>query len=196
MQFLKEKSKIKAWLKKYEITPYTLLADKQYGFVVNVEGRVDLSQNKLKEIPVKFNTVSGNFNCFDNQLTSLEFCPETVGGDFYCSNNQLISLEFCPKTVGGNFSCDNNRLTSLEFCPKIVGGGFYCYDNQLTSLEFCPETVSGNFSCRNNQLSGHIQEIVDFPTIYLEHKKWHVENLYDKLNTKLIAKGLSSRLKI
>ena len=175
MQFLKEKSKIEAWLNKYKITPYTLLADEQYGFVVNVAGHVDLSDKQLKEIPVKFNIVNGFFYCFDNQLINLEFCPKTVGGDFNCVYNQLTSLEFCPKTVNGGFLCKNNQLTSLEFCPETVSGIFYCFDNQLL---------------------GHIQEIDDFTTIYLEHKKWHAENLYDKLDTKLISKGLSSRVKI
>ena len=154
MQFLKEKSKIEAWLKKYEITQYTLLADERYGFVVNVDGHVELSGNKLKEIPVKFNT------------------------------------------VGGDFTCSSNQLTNLEFCPKLVNGDFHCYGNQLTSLKFCPQTVNGGFYCDNNRRLGDIQKITDFQTIYLEHKKWHAENLYDKLDTRLISKVLSSRVKI
>ena len=70
-----------------------------------VDGDVDCSREKLKEIPVKFYSVRGEFNYAFNQLTSLKHCPTTVGGDFVCSFNQLTSLKHCPTTVGGGVYC-------------------------------------------------------------------------------------------
>lgn len=58
--------------------------------MVNVKGNVDLSNQDLTMIPVKFNQVGGYFLCHRNQLTSLEFCPAHVGGDFYCGHNPLL----------------------------------------------------------------------------------------------------------
>ena len=120
---------------------------------VDVDGDVDIFQLNLTEIPVKFGSVGGSFDCSYNQLTSLEFAPKSVGRSFYCDNNQLTSLEFAPTSVGKGFYCNFNQLTSLEFAPTSVGRSFYCDNNQLTSLEFAPTSVGGDFYCDNNQLT-------------------------------------------
>ena len=78
-----DKQQIIAWLDKYKVKNYTLVSDKQYGFIVNVNGDVDLRSKKLFNIPVKFSEVTGIFNCSHNQLTSLEFSPQTVNGNFF-----------------------------------------------------------------------------------------------------------------
>ena len=205
-KFYKDKQQIINWLEKHEVKSYKLVPDEQYGFIVNVNGDIDLGNKKLLSILIKFSKVTGSFNCSDNKLTSLEFSPQTVDG-FYCNDNKLASLEFCPQTVGSDFSCSGNQLTSLEFCPQTVSGNFYCNDNKLTSLEFCPQTVGGHFFCSYNRLislefSPHtvkgnfycsdnpklkeIQKIINFKLIYLEHKKLLATNLSDKLNDDLI----------
>ena len=95
-----------------------LIPDEKYGFVVDVNGNVNLFGKYLTTIPVKFNKVSGNFYCYYNQLTSLEFSPRIVRGNFECSGNQLTSLEFCPQRVGGGFYCaDNQELKEIQ---KII----------------------------------------------------------------------------
>ena len=81
--FYTDKQQIIAWLDKYKVKNYTLVSDKQYGFIVNVNGDVDLRSKKLFNIPVKFSEVTGIFNCSHNQLTSLEFSPQTVNGNFF-----------------------------------------------------------------------------------------------------------------
>jgi hypothetical protein len=132
---------------------------------VDVDGNVDLSGKNLKELPLKFGKVSGNFFCNTNQLTSLEGCPTTVGKDFSCDNNKLTSLKGCPTTVGGYFWCDNNQLTSLEGCPREVGNSFDCNGNQLTSLKGSPLSVGGNFGCSDNP------QLVSFEGFPEKHKK-------------------------
>jgi hypothetical protein len=120
---------------------------------VDVEGSVSLSGLKLSKIPVKFGSVSGDFDCGKNQLTSLEGAPEKVGGGFNCGWNQLTSLEGAPKEVGEDFNCGSNQLTSLEGAPKEVSGDFKCSNNQLRSLQGAPEKVGGDFDCSHNPLS-------------------------------------------
>ena len=114
------------------------------------EGSIDLSNLGLKELPVKFKEVGGDFYCYNNRLTTLEGAPERVGGDFSCRNNQLTTLEGAPERVGRNFSCRNNQLTTLEGAPEHVGRDFYCSKNQLTTLEGAPEHVEGYFVCNAN----------------------------------------------
>ena len=184
-KFYTDEKQIVDWLNEYKIKKYKLVPDKKYGFIVNVNGDVNLSDKNLINIPVKFNTVKGDFNCDDNKLASLSFSPHTVGDSFFCENNKLTSLEFCPETVGGYFYCNNNQLTSLEFCPQTVGGGFFCHNNQLTSLEFIPQIIGYSFYGENNPKLKEIQEITDFKLIYLEHKKILIAKFSDKLENDL-----------
>jgi hypothetical protein len=114
-----------------------------YTGVVNVTGDVDLFNEKLLKLPVKFGTVVGrwsnrysDFDCSNNQLTSLQGAPSSVSGDFACSNNQLTSLQGAPSSVSGDFYCDNNQLTSLQGVHKIImtlNGDFDCQGNPITS---------------------------------------------------------------
>ena len=173
--FYTDKQQIINWLDKYGISKYILIPDKQYGFIVNVNSNVNLFNNNLTHIPVKFNEAKGNFYCHVNKLTSLEFSPQIVKGNFDCGNNKFTSLEFCPQTVGNYFSCNNNRLTSLEFCPQAIGDSFYC---------------------DNNPKLKKIQKITDFKLIYLEHKKILIAKFSDKLESDLINYNSKKTAKI
>jgi hypothetical protein len=106
------------WLDSFGITNYTINDD----LTIDVKGDVELDHKSLTCFPsfIKFNKVSGYFDCANNQLTSLEGCPTIVGGSFYSSRNQLISLEGCPATVGGGFYChDNNKQFSEEYVRSL-----------------------------------------------------------------------------
>ena len=108
--------------------------DKNYkkyiGKKVNVTGDVYLEELGLKEIPITFGKVGGDFDCSYNMLTSLEGCPREVDGDFYCVSNKLKSLEGSPDKIDGDFDCSYNMLTSLKGCPSEVGGNFDCSNNK------------------------------------------------------------------
>ena len=92
-----------------------------------VNGRVDVDGDckltaKCIKLPVKFNKVSGNFNCSSNQLTTLQGGPTSVGEGFYCSNNQLTTLKGAPQSVGGEFYCrydSNLPLLRLLFIKNL-----------------------------------------------------------------------------
>ena len=100
---------------------------------------VNIATKNLKEIPLNFNIIEGNFACSDNKLITLKGCPKEVKGNFYCHINQLTSLDGCPKIVRGSFWCSNNQLTSLKGCPKEVLRNFNCSDNKV---KFTKEDVS------------------------------------------------------
>ena len=144
---------------KYYITRYTINDD----LSIDVGSYVYLDKKGLKYLPLKFNYVSGNFDCSHNKLKTLEGCPQTVGGIFDCEFNKLVSLEGCPQTIEGNFNCGHNGLTSLEGCPQTVTGGFGCSSNELTTLEGCPQTAGKYFDCSYNKklksLNGSPQKV-------------------------------------
>ena len=70
----------------------------------------------MKEIPVKFSKISGNFFCSNNKLTSLKDSPKLVNGDFRCHNNKLTSLQGGPEKIDGNFTCNNKECTEKIIC--------------------------------------------------------------------------------
>lgn len=161
---LKKKSLIVDWLEKYKIKKYELCQHIDYGFVVNVEESVDLYNQQLDALRVKFNKVSGYFNCARNNLLSLEGSPEEVGCLFNCSDNQLSSLQYSPQKVGGVFDCSNNKISSLKHCSVEVDS-FYCSYNELTSLEYCPSKINSGIICSHN----YLKNLKGCPNIELTH---------------------------
>lgn len=92
---------------------------------IDVFGNVNISRMDLTKLPLRFNKVSGHFNCMSNYLTSLEGSPIWVGDYFSCSTNKLTSLEGCPKYVGGKFYCYNNKNLTTNYCESNIIGQFH-----------------------------------------------------------------------
>ena len=132
----------------YGINDYTINPDES----IDVDGSVILSSELLTIIPIKFGTITRDFDCDRNQLTSLEGSPKKVGGYFDCHNNQLTSLVGCPEVIGGDFDCSRNELKSLVGCPEIIGDNFYCRENQITDFRGVPEFFEGLFYCEENPI--------------------------------------------
>ena len=93
----------------YNINKYKINTDGS----VDVNDNVDLSNKKLKQIPIKFGKVKGWFDCSGNELTNLVNGPLYIGGSYFCNNNNLSDFEGSPITIGANFICDDNPLESL-----------------------------------------------------------------------------------
>jgi hypothetical protein len=140
---------IEAILRDLGVENFTINRDE----TVDVNGTVDISFRDLKEIPVQFGKVMGDFNCSNNGLSTLLGCPDVVGVSFFCHKNCLTSLEGAPYSVGKAFICSSNMLETLRGAPPSVNGSFSCSENRLKSLEGAPETVMGNFDCTNNLLT-------------------------------------------
>ena len=138
---------------KFNTKKIKFIEEKNDKPVIDYDGDVKFSNYKMSSLPIYFNKVGGDFDCFSNNLTSLEGAPREVGGDFECSGNKLTTLEGGPREVGGDFICNNNKLTSLKGAPEKVGGDFCCAFNELTSLEGAPEKVGENFNCIHNNLT-------------------------------------------
>lgn len=75
-------AKINFFLNRNGIRNYTINED----FTVSVIGSVILANLGLSEIPCKFDSVSGDFDCSYNNLHSLKNCPDFVESDKYFYN--------------------------------------------------------------------------------------------------------------
>jgi hypothetical protein len=115
--FPNTKEEIVKLCKKYVITNYTINDDMS----IDVDGRVNLYDQRLSKLPLNFNKVSGHFYCIVNQLTTLEGAPNTVGGNFNCQYNQLTTLIGGPEYVGCVFYCKYNPLKSSDYKGTIKG---------------------------------------------------------------------------
>jgi hypothetical protein len=182
--------------KKYDITNYTI-----NNGVVDVDGSVYLDYCKLTELPLKFGTVTGWFNCSRNLLTSLEGSPKVVYGSFSCNNNRLTSLEGGPENVGFKFICSNNILTTLKGCPKSIGRDFICDQNRLLDIDFIPDSIKGKFLINGNPISSIFNEanmgflkafktyrIIKDNVLYLKRLKYLSESFDLNINIKEIEK--------
>ncbi|TDE45875.1 hypothetical protein E0I26_04085 [Flavobacterium rhamnosiphilum] len=137
-------------IKRYRlrIGPWTLTDG-----LLSVNGNVKICHIDIKQVPLRFKYVYGDFIISSNKLTSLVGCPQYVAGDFNCYGNNLTSLRYCPAEIGGSFLAHENRLTSLKGTPKIINGNFSCSCNDLTSLADGPIKVNGFFYGFKNKLN-------------------------------------------
>ena len=176
---------------KYEIINYTIKDDG----TVDVDGSVYLDYCNLTELPLKFGTVTGWFNCSRNLLTTLEGSPKVVYGSFTCNNNQLTSLEGGPENVGFKFVCSMNKLTTLKGCPKSIGKDFICHNNRLVNIDFIPDSIKGKFQIHDNPISSIFNEanmdflkafktykIIKEGVLYLKILKYLSESFYLDIN--------------
>ena len=131
---------------KYNISWYTINLDG----TGDIDGQVDLSDEYLSELPLKFGRVSGNFICHSNSLVSLAGSPHNVGGSFDCSHNRLFSLKGGPQYVGGYFTCAYNNLNSLLDGPNTVVGNYYFDNNELTNVIGFPKKRKRLIAYANN----------------------------------------------
>ncbi len=99
--------------------------------LINTDDNVALIKI-VKKLPVQFDHVDGNFDCYDNKLTSLEGSPKSVGGYFRCNNNQLISLDGAPQSVGGYFYCDWSE--NLPLLRLVRYQNVQTYNDQVNKI--------------------------------------------------------------
>lgn len=182
-ELFKKKADIEAWLEHYKITNYQLEKSEEHGYIVNVDGTVNLKGKKLFAIGVKFGKINGEFNCQDNNLKSLNFAPHTVKEKFDISNNLITSLVGSPKTVG-SLHASHNKLTTLEGCPQEIAWAIFVSNNKLKSLTGSPEVVHNVFYCSHNELS----DLVGAPKI--------IKGAFSAQNNRLESlKGMPEQIK-
>ncbi len=98
------------------------------GGIIVSSGDVIINNMNIKEIPIKFNTVSGDFNCWGNKLTTLKNIPYDIGGDLNIANN---SLENIPShfSLKGRLIIYDNPLT--DYFKSIKEEDFPYWDKLL-----------------------------------------------------------------
>jgi hypothetical protein len=136
---------------KYEIQNYRINDDGSLD--VNGDVFIWKTLGDLKQLPLIFNEVNGDFDCGTNNLTTLQGCPKKVS-HFTCSDNDLTSFQHSPKIVEGNFySWTTHRITSLEGLENTYIGGdlFLGNCNNLYSLKGYPKQVT-HFNCSETPL--------------------------------------------
>jgi hypothetical protein len=137
---LQTKDKIQAWLDKMKVTNYKINSD----LTVDVNGDVNLGNNKLHEIPIQFGIVNGNFSIWHNKLISLKGCPHKVTENFDCTHNQLESLQYCPKEIGEDFLFHVNKISTFEYLPQSVGN-ITIYENDIQNINDFKTQLKGSF---------------------------------------------------
>ena len=115
---------------KYSLSDYTINSNR----TVDVGGNVSFNRCNLTKLPLKFNYVSGVFNCANNRLTTLDGSPRKVGYIFYCYDNELTSFEGGPNTVLDNYHCQNNDIRDFTGYPTNLDGYVYTNSNAIDEI--------------------------------------------------------------
>lgn len=142
-----ERKQLITLCRKYNINNYNINDDNS----INVYGDVNLKNMRLTKLPIKFNHISGNFDCSGNQMKSLLNSPISVKGDFNCSFNELSSLKYAPDEVEGNFICKNNHIYDLKYLNCVIYKNLDISNNELISFDFFP-LLYQDFICNNNPI--------------------------------------------
>lgn len=155
---------------KYKIYDFKINNDKS----IDVNGPVGLQGLGLYKLPLKFNIVTGSFNCADNNLVSLEGCPKEVGDIFLCNNNNLKTLEYSPEYVRSFFCCCDNKITNLKHITKKCNGNYLYHNNPLPQEIF--DAAKGHYF-KNTTISFVFNKIVEYQDDY---SIWKPDGILDK----------------
>ncbi len=159
-QFLKNKKDIIAWLDSYGIKNYTLVPSTKYGFVVNVDGDVELSykkekifyKNRFVHYVYRFR-IKRFVNAWGPCNKKIKFIPvkfNIINGDFAARSNEITNMRSMPKRVKGRFNLFYNKLKNLKGLPKKIDGSIELGLNKIENLIGSPKVVYGNFSVEHN----------------------------------------------
>jgi hypothetical protein len=182
----------------YDITNYQIRDDGS----IDVDGNVNLQLEHLKQLPLTFNKVSGDFKCDGDNLTTLKGCPKEVG-NFSCTGNKVTTLEHSPKIIGYNFAFSNRYITSLEGLEDtyitIELNVRNC--SNLYSLKGFPKKVS-MFNCENTPIYPIYKKFIktidcekyekitrfnEHEVVYTDGSDWYID--YDNLGKFLKSMG-------
>lgn len=118
---------------------------------INVVGNVKL--RGLAQIPIKFGTVDGDFNCSFCGLTTLSNLPHTITGSLLAAHNKFIDLTGCSKNIGENIIMNSNKfLMNLVGCPANVNGILDFYNCNIANLHGIAKNVEKDLMLGKNKL--------------------------------------------
>lgn len=111
--------------KRYGIVKYTINSDGS----IDVNGNVELSFNRFKRLPIKFNYVSGSFDISCNKLTTLEGLPNYIGGYLNLDYNDIEVLNI-DLICNYSISIGENPIKRIEYINPNIIGNIRIHNNQ------------------------------------------------------------------
>jgi hypothetical protein len=92
---------------------------------ISKTGNVDLRRFKGQTLPVRFGSVSGDFDVRDTSLTSMVGFPRHVGGSLKLNQTPISSLDGIPQMIGGDaylLDTDIHSLSGISKKVESIGG--------------------------------------------------------------------------
>lgn len=125
---LNDKEKVKKWLIHITIAVVPSRRDDMniedyvinHDLTVDVDDGVDITYQKLKNIPIQFNIVNGGFCCYKNELTDFKGFPRIVKGSIDFSYNNISSFIGFPQSINSVHSkkvfSESNPIKEIIDC--------------------------------------------------------------------------------
>ncbi len=109
---------------RYCIEKYTINSNGS----IDVDGNVELSFNRFKRLPIKFNYVSGSFDISCNKLTTLEGLPNYIGGYLNLDYNHIEVLNL--DLICHSISISENPIKVIEYINPNIIDNIKIHNNQ------------------------------------------------------------------
>lgn len=143
-----EKISLNEWIEKSCILKGEYLVDKNNR--ISVKGSIMIDDPNIKELPYKFDKVTGTFACAAHNLEYLNGFPFYVGGNLIIDGCYSIrSLEGAPYEVKGNVRILNCKaLRTLRGCPEKIEGNFEISNcSMIREIDCKPRSITGKIIC-------------------------------------------------
>ena len=152
------------------------------NYHMSVEGNVEISHYFIKQLPIQFKEVRGDFKVAFTHITTMQGYPQIIGGNFESNSNCISSLEGLPQKVGKDcYLVETKTIEDLEFnCDEIVIG------EKLTS-------ITRHLPPEMNAYAYHLKDgYYSFTMPYSEHQ---AIMLKDKLHAHLNMNEVRNKIK-
>jgi len=102
---------------------------------VSTKHKLDLSYEKISELPPGLTYANGGLDLSFNNFTSLKRLPEKVNGNLDLSNNySLASLEGLPKVILGDLYLKDIAYSAATIPAELTVTGFVFVDDMASNL--------------------------------------------------------------
>lgn len=154
---------IRKFCKDYGLRNWVINPD---GISISISGNVDLSHDNLKELPIPFSKVTGNFNVSYNLLNSFKNFPTYIGGDLNLQANNFDSFDGLDNiNFGKKLILSKNPIKSFKKFPKNIKNQLILIDCGITDDIFKTLDLTVNSDQFQINLMNNLFENLDLSNI-------------------------------
>ncbi len=104
------------------------------NFDVDIHESISLQGMGLTELPFKFGSISGYFDCYNNKLTDLGYLPKVINKSIDFRFNDLISNIFLSNIKGDIYTSIIDNGVKLSEAGRVLNKDVFIKLNKRSSI--------------------------------------------------------------